>query len=150
DPAGSPAGTMKPTPDGAWARTSLRKQPTRERFYFVMADRFAPLLGARSAVTSDSPGRVTLAVPALSSVGFKADQRVNRHGSAPRVRLDRAWPQIADGRTRVHAIVAADRFVQPPSSFARWAAGGATPGPTWAPTTMFPTVCSRTPHGGRR
>lgn len=74
--------------------------------------RFAPLLGSRTALVSDRRGRVSVTVPALSSVAFRADRTVDRHRSAAAVRLDPNRPRTVDGRTRVGATIEANRFVQ--------------------------------------
>ncbi len=51
---GAPASTPESAGDRDLAGTSLRRQPTRERLYFVMADRFAN--GSRANDTGGLPG----------------------------------------------------------------------------------------------
>ncbi|WP_226345451.1 alpha-amylase family glycosyl hydrolase [Agilicoccus flavus] len=91
--------------------------------------RFAPLHGTRRARVSDRAGRLTVTVPPLSTVVYRADRAVDAHRAAPRVTLQRAFPRTADGRTRITANVPANRVVQAtflarPAGTTRWSTLG--------------------------
>ncbi|WP_245851924.1 alpha-amylase family glycosyl hydrolase [Mobilicoccus massiliensis] len=75
-------------------------------------DRFDPVYGSRDAVRSDAAGGVTVTVPPLSATVHRAATKIDRHRTAPAVRMATTWPMTSDGRMQVSAKVSPNRFVQ--------------------------------------
>ncbi len=80
---------------------------------FNAHERFSPLYGSNTALRSDHDGRVTVRVPALSAVVFKARTRVDR-GWRPTVPLLTAPAPggVVGGRAEISAELNTDKFAQ--------------------------------------
>ena len=107
--------------------------------------RFVALHGAHGSRTSDRDGRLTVRVPALSAVVYRADRRIDAHRDAPQVALSSSVSRLADGRVQVSATVSPNRFVQAtfvvrPVGTTRWASLGTddnAPYRVYADTSRF-------------
>jgi alpha-amylase len=77
-------------------------------------DRFKRLYGSGPrSLKSDSSGRLTLTVPALSAVVFKLDGRIEKSRSAPSISLRQPAPAAQSrGRMLVQADVGGDSFYE--------------------------------------
>ena len=89
---------------------------------------FAPVYGAEAAIASDGSGSVSVTVPALGAVVYKADKTVTADAEAPAVTLKApAAGAGLSGQAAVSADVDGDRWIE--TSFA-WRVAGDT---EWQP-----------------
>ncbi|MBF0815255.1 pullulanase-type alpha-1,6-glucosidase [Microbacterium paludicola] len=85
---------------------------------------FAPLYGADAAISSDADAAVTVTVPALSAVVYRADRAVTADAVAPAISLSApAAGAGLEGQAAVSADVEGDRWIE--TSFAWRVAGEA-------------------------
>lgn len=89
---------------------------------------FAPVYGTEASVTSDAEGKMTIEVPAMSSIVLKADKQVYSPDDAFPVKASLPYPGAAvSGQTKVTATIDSDVWQQ--TSFS-WRVVGSD---TWTP-----------------
>ncbi len=80
---------------------------------FNRFERFTPLWGARSALRSDRDGRITVEVPALSAVVYRAHSRVDIGWRPTAVTLTAPQPgAVVADRAEISAALNTDTFAQ--------------------------------------
>lgn len=78
---------------------------------FNARERFRPVWGTSSGITSDADGRVRVSVPPLSAVVYRARTRIDRGWRAPSVLVTAPAPGgVVGGRAEISATIDRDTF----------------------------------------